>query len=117
MNQVTKEHIGEVLTGLARSFDDELAAMPEASLEQHWHFRWDASNAVEWNVYRFHDLLGLYGRVCRRWEERHHGSCCVVERVRDKYLMPKIRVFLAELAAHDIAAHPTDAARVAPDGA
>ena len=29
-------------------------------------------------------------------EEMHNGSCCVVERVKDKYLAPKIRLFLQE---------------------
>lgn len=116
-DDVMKARIGAVLTGLTQSFDEELAAMDEPGLGQHWHFKWDASKSVEWNTYRFHELLGLYGRVCRRWEELHHGSCCVVETVRDKYLMPKIRAFLAALAAHAIAVHPTDAASVPPDGA
>ena len=33
----------------------------------------------------------------QRWEERHHGDREVVGRVRDKYLMPRIRDFLVQL--------------------
>jgi hypothetical protein len=39
-------------------------------------------------------MLNLYAGRCRRWEEMHHGSMSVVERVRDAYMMPKIRAFI-----------------------
>lgn len=89
--------IPDVLTSLARRFDEELLALKEPDLERYWLFRWEEKASIEWNTYKFSDLLGLYKRKCRRWEEHHNGSCCVVERVRDKYLMPKVREFLDEL--------------------
>lgn len=101
MDNVTEEAIGEVVRGLAARADAEIAAMSQAELEERWFFRWDAKASVEWNAYQFHDLLKLYGSFCRRWEEHHNGCCCVVERVRDTYLMPKIRAFLAELKTHN----------------
>jgi len=61
------------------------------------HFTWNESASLEWNLYQFHDKLRLYGSFCRRWEGIHNGSCCVVERVRDTYLMPKIREFTARM--------------------
>ncbi len=87
--------IATVLKGLADRGNAGLRAMEQSDLEQYWHFVWDDSASLEWNLYKFHQALGLYGRFCRRWEETHNGSCCVVERVRDTYLMPKIREFTA----------------------
>lgn len=91
---VMQSAIGNVLTGMLQVGTQELMETAPAGLEKYWHFKWDASRSVEWNVYQFHDLLGLYGRQCRRWEEMHNGCCCVVERVRDKYLMSKIKMFI-----------------------
>jgi hypothetical protein len=91
---ITEKDIGDTIKAMANRWDAELYALTENELETQWLFKWDSSASVEWNTYKFHDLLGLYGRQCRRWEERHNGTCCVVERVRDKYLMPKIREFL-----------------------
>lgn len=99
--ETTKEDIGHVLTNLAKAFEDELIALPESELEQHWYFKWDETASIEWNTYKFSDMLEMYKRSCRRWEEQHNGNCCVVERVRDKYLMSKVRDFLAELAGHN----------------
>lgn len=48
-------------------------------------------------MYEFFDMLELYKHFCSDWEEMHHGHVCVVERVRDKYLMPKIKEFQAQL--------------------
>lgn len=91
------ENIGHVLTNIGKTFDDELIALPESELEQRFLFKWDDQESIEWNTYKFSDMLEMYKRSCRRWEEHHNGSCCVVERVRDKYLMPKVREFLAAL--------------------
>jgi hypothetical protein len=46
-------------------------------------------------------MLNLYQNKCRRWEEMHNGSSCVVERVRDTYVMPKIREWLAVIKAEN----------------
>ena len=99
--EITAEDIGNVLTGIVAAAEAEVATMLEDELEQQWFFKWDEARSVEWNTYLFSDMLEMYKRTCRRWEEKHNGSCCVVERVRDKYLMPRIRAFLAELAAHN----------------
>lgn len=101
MNKVTEKALKHVITSLADGFDKELFAVPAEELEKnYYHFKWDPASTVEWNTYQFHDLLKLYGSFCRRWEEHHNGSCCVVERVRDKYLMPKICEFIAALQRH-----------------
>lgn len=103
--KVTREDIGQVLTSIASRFDEELLSTPECELEKNWHFKWDETASIEWNTYKFSDMLEMFKRTCRRWEEHHNGSGCVVERVRDKYLMPKIRGFLAELQAHNGKGH------------
>jgi hypothetical protein len=95
--KVTEKDIGDVLTSMATRFDDELFQKTEAEREENWFFKWDDSASLEWNTYQFHDMLTLYGSFCSRWEERHNGTCCVVERVRDKYLMPKIKQFIGQI--------------------
>lgn len=54
------------------------------------------SEAVTGIIARADDELfaSLYAHFCEKWEEQKNGRCCVVERVRDKYLMPKIKEFL-----------------------
>jgi len=94
---VTEEDIKSVIEGMHGAFQKELFDKTEAELESYWHFKHDKSASLEWNLYQFHDLLKLYGSFCRRWEEHHNGSVCVVERVRDKYLMPKIKEFVKVL--------------------
>ena len=99
---VTSKDIEQVLTGIVERADAKIASMPESELEQQWFFKWDDASSVEWNTYKFSGMLERYKKTCRQWEEKHNGSSCVVERVRDKYLMKKIRAFLAELAAHSV---------------
>lgn len=99
--EITPVMIGEVLAGVIAAADAELYAKQEQELAQCFYWRWEEGRSVEWNTYKFSDLLEMYKRQCRRWEEKHNGSCCVVERVRDKYVMPKVREFLAELARHN----------------
>ena len=108
MDEVTEKDLGDLITTMSKSFDDELYGKEAAELEEYWHFRWNEKSSLEVNTYRFHDALKLYGNFCRRWEEKHNGSLCVVERVRDKYLMPKIREFVRQLALN---------VTVTPDGA
>lgn len=97
----TVEQIGEVLTSIVARADSDLLALDEPTLAAQWYWRWEEGRSVEWNTYKFSDLLELHKRRCRKWEEHHHGSGCVVERVRDKYLMPRVREFLAALATHN----------------
>lgn len=78
---------------LVASIDRELYEKSKEELESYWYFKYDTSISVEENMYSFHSMLHLYSTFCRRWEEYHNGSYCVVERVRDTYIMPKIRLF------------------------
>jgi hypothetical protein len=94
---ITEKDIGSAIKMIAQKFDDELFQKTETELEENWFFKWDDSASIEWNTYKFHEMLKLYGSICRRWEERHNGSCCVVERVRDKYLMPKIKQLVQQI--------------------
>ena len=91
--KVTDEDIKGVLTGIIASSNADIQKASQQDLERYWHFRWNAGASLESNLYQFHKMLDLYGSFCRRWEETHNGHCCVVERVRDAYLMPKIREF------------------------
>ena len=101
---VTEEELKQALTSMASRFEEELYALKQDELEQHWHFAFDVSRSIAGNLYDFHEKLKLYGHFCRRWEEHHNGHCCVVERVRDTYLMPKIRAF-AERISPNIPLH------------
>lgn len=93
MINVTADDIGKALTGMLRHIESEYQAMTEVDLAQRWYFKYEPEKPVWWNMYQFHGCLTLYGGSCRRWEEMHNGSMCVVERVRDKYLLPKIKEF------------------------
>lgn len=98
----TKEQIGDVLTAILATADTELMALEEAELSAQWYWRWEEGRSIEWNTYKFSDALEMHKWRCRRWEERHNGICCVVERVRDKYVMPRVREFLTALATHNV---------------
>lgn len=97
MSEVTKEEIGKCITGLVASFDRELKAKTKDEIAAEWYWKWNDKVSIERNVYDFFDMLNVHRSQCRRWEEMHNGSCCVVERVRDTYLMPRIREFLLAL--------------------
>ena len=92
-----EKEIGNVLTNLYSSFQAELFGKTQAGLEDYWYFKFNDNASPVLNIYEFHDMLELYSDSCRGWEEHHNGSCCIVERVRDKYLIPKIREFVANL--------------------
>lgn len=93
MTDFNEEDIKNVLDGFIKRADEELFSKTNEGLEEYWFFKWDDTKSFEWNLYQFSDLLELYKRHCRRWEENYNGSICVVERVRDEYLMPKIKEF------------------------
>ena len=90
---ITKDDLEKVITSLSDSFDADLFAKQESDLEEYWYFKWDSNKSLELNIYQFHDMLELYGSFCHRWEGKHNGHICIVERVKDKYLMPKIKAF------------------------
>src|SRR4051812_492973 len=93
--KVLNSVIGSVVSG----FESEVFACKREDLERYWNFKYDTDKSPEVNLYLFHQSLGVYGRVCRNWEEHHFGICCVVERVRDTYLMPKIKSFVVAAAS------------------
>ena len=94
--------IREVLAAIASRADAELLALQETELYDLWYWSWDDDRSVEWNTYKFSNMLEMHKRRCRRWEEEKNGHSCVVERVRDKYLMPRVREFLTALEKHNI---------------
>ena len=96
MKVLDEDVLKDVLTNIVRNANEELYACKQEDLERYWFYRRDSSKPNEWNLYKFSDCLELYKKKCRQWEEHHNGGCCVVERVRDQYLMPKIKDFLAE---------------------
>lgn len=98
MDNITEKDIKNTMNALVQSFDDELANQSQEDLEDYWFFEWDVEASDETNLYNFYDLLKLYGHHCRRWEEKHNGHICVVERVRDTYLKPKISEFIKLLS-------------------
>ena len=98
MTEVTTEALDALFTGMLQRAQDELVAISDpAELERFWFFRYNTERSAAANLYEFNEMLDLYRRKCRRWEEIHNGSSCVVERVRDQYLMPKIKEFLQNL--------------------
>jgi len=98
MTKVTAQALDAVFTGMLQRAQDELAEITDpAELERFWYFRYDKSRSEAANLYEFTEMLDLYRRKCRLWEEIHNGSSCVVERVRDKYLWPKIQQFIADV--------------------
>lgn len=93
-----EKELGIICKGIIEHRDQILSEMTnESGLELSWFFKYDISKSEEWNTYHFYSMLKLYESRCRRWEELHNGTFCVVERVRDKYLIPKITEFLKEL--------------------
>lgn len=100
--KVTHDAIESVLNSLLERSEAELQQIPRTELDRYWHFKWDDMVSLETNLYLFHDRLKLYSSFCRRWEETHNGHCCVVERVRDTYLMPRIREFSDKVRASQL---------------
>jgi hypothetical protein len=99
MSDITLSDIGKALSDLSAAFDADLYTKTRDQLENYWHFIFDHKSSLEDNIYRFQDLLQLYASFCKRWEQHHNGHCCLVERVRDQYLRPKIKRFAADVRA------------------
>ena len=98
MTEVTAEALDAVFTGMLQRAQDELAAISDpAELERFWYFKYDKDRSGAANLCEFTQMLDLYRRKCRSWEEQHNGISCVVERVRDKYLWPKLQQFIADV--------------------
>ena len=98
MTEVTDAALEAVFTIIMQSQQAELAEITDpAELERFWYFKYDADRSDAANLYEFNQMLDLYRRKCRSWEEQHNGISCVVERVRDKYLWPKLQQFIADV--------------------
>ena len=98
-----EEVLKNVCDGIIDGGDKELFELKQPDLERHWFFIYDYSQSYESNMYEFYNLLKLYEHFCERWENHHNGYVCIVERVRDKYLMPKIKEFLKAVAVGTVA--------------
>ncbi|MBO9428763.1 hypothetical protein [Sulfitobacter sp. R18_1] len=92
-DEVSSSDIKDAMDVLAASIEIEYRHMTEEQVAAKWYFEFDPDKSVEANMYSFSQHIEMYRSSCRRWETMHHGSSCVVERVRDKYLMPKIKEF------------------------
>lgn len=95
--QITPTLLKGVMLDIVKRADDELFSKSESEVAGEWWWKWNEKMSVAMNVYEFSDMLELYKRRCEQWEGHHYGTCCVVERVRDKYLMPRIKEFLTHL--------------------
>ena len=99
MKNFNEEDIKFVLDNILTNSQKELESISNnEELERFWFFKYDAELNPATNLYVFIGMLDLYKRKCRQWEETHNGSACVVERVRDTYLMPKIKQFLLHMS-------------------
>lgn len=92
-----KKILGDVITSLADGFDKELFAKKQEELEDYWHFKIVPKDNIVVTTYKFYSALDNYKHFCERWEKHHNGICCIVERLRDKYIMPKIAQFYIDL--------------------
>jgi len=97
ISDFTEETLKEVMTAMITTSDAKLFACTEAELPKLFYFNYDSKASQEWNLYQFSSALEPYKQKCRRWEEHYHGSCCVVKRVRDKYVIPQVKIFLKNL--------------------
>lgn len=96
-DRAMSDPVGDAVIETIKRERTALLSLEEADLAAQWNWRWEETRSLEWNVYSFSDHLEKHKRRCRQWEEHHHGGCCVVERVRDKYVFPRVREFLAEV--------------------
>lgn len=94
---VTEKALKETMDSILTKAHNELKTMKQEDLEKFWYFKYDSARSPAQNLYEFHSMLDLYAGKCRKWEEMHNGYVCVVERVHDTYLMPKIREFKKSL--------------------
>lgn len=63
-----------------------------------FYFKWeDIKEVKSYTIYEWFQALRLYCSSARAWEEQERGSTCVVERVRDNYLLEKCQEFLDNL--------------------
>ena len=88
----------KVIDSIIIGADKELYSKTSEELEDYWYYDFETEiEDVSFEYYSFFRALESYRFNCERWEEEHNGHVCVVERVRDKYLMPKIKRFIKKI--------------------
>lgn len=88
------DDLKKVVNSLADGFREENLARTREELIECYYFKWSCFCSIACNLYEFTQCIENYRALCEQWEEHHNGHVCVVERVRDKYLMPKVEEFL-----------------------
>jgi len=105
--EVSTELIGTVLNGVLGREYQKLLATEEGDLRKHyWFFKYEKDNSPSWNLYQFSQCFEHYRLRMRRWEEYHNGTRCVVERVRDQYLMPEVNEFVTNITQPKVGERP-----------
>jgi hypothetical protein len=95
---LSEDDFQAVVDGFVEAARKELLSKTQEELVKYcWYFRYDPSKSKEWNLYEFTNCIDLYKESCIKWETHYNGYSAVVGRVRDKYLMPKIKEFYAAL--------------------
>lgn len=86
------KHFQDMLSGISKRIIGTKAEEPE------FYFKWkDVKNLTPHTIYEWFKALRLYSSSARIWEEQERGSTCVVERVRDNYLLEKCKELLDNL--------------------
>jgi hypothetical protein len=89
------KELEDVMRSVLQQEKDALLVLSKEELtKQRWFYQHDPGFPAALQLYEFTKCLEMYKRACRQWEEFHNGSMSVVERVRDEYLMPRIKEFL-----------------------
>jgi len=91
------EDLKDAITKINDILDQDLYDKTRGQLEDNWLFKWRDSVSLEKNPYEFFDMLELYKYFCSQWEEEKNGHVCIVGRVRDKYVMPKIKELVKDI--------------------
>jgi len=99
MTENIEESLKVVFDNIRAQEQNELYSCSQEELDKYWFFVYEDDKSLAYNLYHFTECLTLYKSKCRRWEEHHNGITCVVERVRDKYIYPKIKEFESRLRA------------------
>lgn len=89
--------LGTAIADIAKALQSQLFAQSENDIRDAWHWSWDGKLSAEQNLYDFFRMLDVHASRARQWEEYHNGFLCVVERVREKYIMPRIQQLLESM--------------------
>lgn len=95
-HELSEEVLVESISLIADCFDKDLYEKTKDDLERYWHWKYDSDCSKESNLYEFYDCLTMYAYFCEKWETHHNTTINIVSRMRDQYIMPKIRLFWKE---------------------